>query len=150
MDAEPQTVQKIHCQLGVLEGLHLAASQNDYVVDIHRASDSFAAQVLDYWLQKLGCNARCRSEAEWHARAFVFYAVEHEPEVLAVVLGNGQMHVKIGQVYFGHVIPPAEHGGQSVCALHLEVLVLQIRIDRPKVNASPKLVRALLCHRKEC
>ena len=70
----------------MLEGLNLSASQNDDVVDVDRASDTSAAEVLDYWLQKLGCDTRCRGKAEGHARAFVFHPVEHEAEVLAVGL----------------------------------------------------------------
>ena len=60
VDAEPQAVKKIHCDLGVLDGLLLAASHNDDVVDIHHTSDFSAAEVLDCRLQKLVCNARCR------------------------------------------------------------------------------------------
>ena len=134
----------------MLEGLDPTASQNDDVVDVDRASDTSAAEVLDYWLQKLGCDARCRGKAEGHARTFVFYAVEHEAEVLAVCLCYRQMHVEVGQVYFCHPISAAEHACKRVSALHLEVLVAQERVDRPEIDATPKLVCPFLGHREEC
>ena len=60
------------------------------------------------------------------------------------------MHVEVGQVDLGHPISAAEHACKRVSALHLEVLVAQERVDRPEVDATPKLVRPFLGHRKEC
>ena len=53
------------------------------------------------------------------ASAIVFYAVEHEAEVLAVCLCYSQMHVEVGEVDLGHPISAAEHACKRVSALHL-------------------------------
>ena len=142
VDAEPQAVEQVHCDLGVLDGLLLAASQDDDVVDVYHTSDFSAAQVLDCRLQKLGCDARCRGEAEGHSRTLVFYAVGHEPEELAVVLCNGQMHVEVGQVDFGHPVRSAEDLSHSAGALHFQVLASKVEVDRPEVDAAPQLIGA--------
>ena len=84
------------------------------------------------------------------ARAFVFHAVEHEMEVLAFLLCNEQMHVQVGQVDLGHPVRSAKDLGHRVLALHLEVLVPKVGVDRPEVDAAPQLVGSFLPERKEC
>ena len=69
---------------------------------------------------------------------------------LAVLLCNEEMHVKVGQVDPCHPISPAKDLSQGVGALHVEVLVLRVGIDRPEVGASPQLVGPLLRDREEC
>ena len=75
---------------------------------------------------------------------------EADREVFAVCLCDRQMHVEVGEVDLGHPISAAEHACKRVSALHLKVLVLEERVDRPEVDAAPKPVRPLLGHREEC
>ena len=60
------------------------------------------------------------------------------------------MHAEVRQGDFGHPISAAEHACKRVSALHLEVLVAQERVDRPEIDATPKLVCPFLGHREEC
>ena len=59
------------------------------------------------------------------------------------------MHLELLHVDVPHVIPPAELSLNGVKALHLEVLVLEVRVDGVEIDASPHLVCALLRYWKE-
>ena len=59
------------------------------------------------------------------------------------------MHVEVRHVDLPHMIPPSELRLHRVQTLHLEVLVLEERVDRGQVDAPPHLVGALLWHREE-
>ena len=88
-------------------------------------------------------------EPERHRRALVTDAFEPKAEEQAVLLRDQQIHVEVRHVDLPHVIPPAELGLHRVQTLHLEVLVLEERIDRGQIDAPSHLVGALLRHREE-
>ena len=86
-------------------------------------------------MQELCCDTRSWTEPEGHRRALVTDAFEPKSEEQAVRLCDQQMHVEVGHVDLPHVLSPAELGLKGVQALHLEVLVLEVRIDRRQVDA---------------
>ena len=58
------------------------------------------------------------------------------------MLCNGQMHVEVGQVDFGHPVRSAEDLSHSAGALHFQVLASKVEVDRPEVDAAPQLIGA--------
>ena len=54
------------------------------------------------------------------------------------------MHVEVRHVDLPHVVPAAELSLKRVKAFHLEVLVLEVRVDRVEIDATSHLVGALL------
>ena len=54
------------------------------------------------------------------------------------------MHVEVRHVDLPHVIPATGLSLNRVKAFHLEVLVLEVRVDRVEIDATSYLVGALL------
>ena len=54
------------------------------------------------------------------------------------------MQVEVRHVNLPHVVSAAELSLNRVKAFHLEVLVLEVRVDRVEIDATPHLVVALL------
>ena len=149
MNAEAQPVEQIDCELGIPNGLRAAASTAPNIVDVSHTSDLPSPEISNCRQQELGCDTRSWSEPERHCRTFVTDSFEPKAEEQAVLLRDQQMHVEVRHVDLPHVIPPSELGLHCVQTLHLEVLVLEERVDRGQVDAPSHLVGALLWHREE-
>ena len=84
-------------------------------------------------MQNLRCQPGGWGEAERHRRALILLAMPHEPEVLTVPGLDGEMKEVIGHVDLGHEVPTANEVPHCMQALHLEVLVPQVAVERAEV-----------------
>ena len=135
MNAESQPVEQIDCDLGIPNGLCAAASAASNIVDASHTSDLPLAEISNCRQQELCCDARSWTETKWLCRTFVTDSVEPKSELQAVLLCDQQMHLKVRHVDFPLVIPVAKLKLNGVQAFHLEVLVLETRIDRCQIDA---------------
>ena len=77
-------------------------------------------------------------------------ALPHEPEVLTVLGLDGEMKEVIGHVDLGHEVPTMKEVPHCMQALHLEVLVPQVAVERTKIEATSHLGCVLLRDWEEC
>ena len=115
------------------EALLLAASENEQIVDVNDHPNSHRPEVPDDGLQNFRCQPGSWGEAERHHRALILLALSHEPEVLTVLGLDGEMKEVIGLAVLGHEVPTTKEVPHCMQALHLEVLVPQVAVERAKV-----------------
>ena len=136
MNVEAQPVEQIGCELGSSNDLRAAASTTPKIVNVSHISDLPSEEMSNCRQQELCCDTRSWSEPERHCRTFVTDSFEPKPEEQAVLLRDQQMHVEVRHVDLPHVIPPSELGLHCVQTLHLELLILEERVDRGQVECS--------------
>ena len=80
--------------------------------------------------------ASCRNlvaiwgEAEGHRHALVLRTVEHEAEESSISLADWQVHVEVRKVDLCEVVTATEDRLKGMCALHLEVPIQEMAVER--------------------